>query len=395
MTLAASRTTILVAILMGSRVTAFVPNHHHARPAAPGVISSSSSTSLAAVPALVKRAKKEALKQYVTQGVPDEVMQIYKTMTQQVKETNAAETETAVDDSSTTSVMGPLQDALTRRKGTLTVIAEFRRKRETRDKPKQQLDEEQQDAEPAQEESLESASLNLDPDVLSPMFRASGVSGIAVLADERVGGCSLQDIQVMVTEQSRSQHQVPGPVIVINSDIIIDELQIAQSKALGVGAVLVSLPMNGADQTQMLLQCARAVDLECIVAVETPEQAQQAVDMGASMICVTNVDGADAKAAVIGNLHVPDTRKVTTIANIRAYSDNQWLEVEEAWAIRDKGFNCAWVGDALYKSGTDVMETPAAIIKALKSKSSVKFASPKVYTGKGEGAREYLGDILM
>ena len=392
----AHRTTTLMALvcLLGMNclgASAFVPS----RPAVVRDRSANtlpSSTSLAAVPALVKRAKKEALKQYVTQGVPDEVMQIYKTMMQSVKENESSSSDT------TGGTMGPLQDALTRRKGTLTVIAEFRRKRETRDKPKQQLEEEQQQQPPegaTDAESLESASMNLDPDILSPMFRASGVSGIAVLADERVGGCTYQDLKVMVTEQSRSQHQVPGPVIVINSDIIIDELQIAQSKALGVGAVLVSLPMNGADQTRILLQCAQAVDMECIVAVETAEQSQQAVDLGACMICVTNVDGADAKAAVIGNLKVPETRKVTTIANIRAYSDNQWLEVEEAWAIRDKGFNCAWVGDALYKSGTDVMETPAAIIKALKSKSSVKFASPKVYTGKGEGAREYLGDILM
>jgi indole-3-glycerol phosphate synthase len=221
------------------------------------------------------------------------------------------------------------------------------------------------------------------------------VAGIAVLADENVGGCTYADIASIVTEQSRAHTQVPGPVIVINSDIIIDELQVAQSKVLVVGAVVVSLPMNGLEQTQKLLQCSQAVELECIVSVETKEQAQEAIDLGANMIMVTNVDGADAKQDVICDLAIPENRRVTTIANIRAYNDNQWLEVEEAWAIRDKGFNCVWVGDALYKSGTDVMETPAAIIKAMKSKSSVKWASPKVYTGKGEGAREYLGDIMM
>jgi indole-3-glycerol phosphate synthase len=31
----------------------------------------------------------------------------------------------------------------------------------------------------------------------------------------------------------------------------------------------------------------------------------------------------------------------------------------------------------------------------MKAKSSVKYASPKARSGKGEGAREYLGDILM
>jgi indole-3-glycerol phosphate synthase len=76
-------------------------------------------------------------------------------------------------------------------------------------------------------------------------------------------------------------------------------------------------------------------------------------------------------------------------------SDKGLAEVEEAWACRDKGFNCAWISEALYKAGNSASEHPGAIIKSMVAKASVKWASPVARSGRGEGAREYLGDILM
>jgi indole-3-glycerol phosphate synthase len=97
-------------------------------------------------------------------------------------------------------------------------------------------------------------------------------------------------------------------------------------------------------------------------------------------------------------LIIPDDVNVSFIANIRARPDSSLSEVEEAWSCRDAGFHCAWVGEALYKAGgasADPTEHPGAIIRAMKSKASVQWASPKARSGRGEGAREYLGDILM
>jgi indole-3-glycerol phosphate synthase len=103
----------------------------------------------------------------------------------------------------------------------------------------------------------------------------------------------------------------------------------------------------------------------------------------------------DDKVAVIDGLTIPDGQQVCTIANILTRNDKALQEIEEAWAVRDKGFNCVWVGEALYKSSSDLEEDPSAIIMSMKSKSSLKWASPKARSGRGEGAREYLGDILM
>jgi hypothetical protein len=41
-----------------------------------------------------------------------------------------------------------------------------------------------------------------------------------------MGGCTYEDLKAFVEDQRRSQNLVPGPVQIINSDLIIDELQL-------------------------------------------------------------------------------------------------------------------------------------------------------------------------
>jgi indole-3-glycerol phosphate synthase len=322
-------------------------------------------TSLYAIGFFVKKAKEEELRKYIQEGVPDDVMQTYQQLKDKIETVDLAQPQT----------VGPLQEALTRRKGTLTVIAEYKRR--------------------SSEAENGYISDIFDPELLSPTFREFGASAIAVMADERMGGCTYDDIAAFVEEQRRAQTQVPGPVPVINNDLIIDEIQIARSATMKCAACVINLAVVGKDQTELLLKAAKAVNLEAIVAVSSREEAQTAIDIGARMLSVIHVDGIDAKVEVVRDLNIPDGETVTKIANILAKNNKQLKEIEEAWAIRDKGFNCAWVGEALFKSGSDFTEHPGAIIKSMKSKSSLKWASPKASSGRGEGAREYLGDILM
>lgn len=329
--------------------------------------SSSTTTSLFAIGILKRKAKEASLKEYIQNGVEDHVMEKY----QRLKEQNLETIDLRAHRRD--APKGPLQEQLHRRKGTLTVIAEFKRK---------------------------NAAIGMIPDLfapelLSPTFREFGASGIAVLADEKIGGCTYDDLAQFVEEQRRARSEVPGPVTVINNDLIIDELQVARTAAYGAGACVVTLGVVGPEQCELLLRAAVALDLEAIVAVSSAEEAQTAIDLGARMINVVGVEGVDDKVAIVEGLNIPEGEIVTVIASILVKKDKNVQEIEEAWALRDKGFNCAWVGDVLYKAGTDSTETPGSIIKSMKSKSSLKWASPKVYTGRGEGAREYLGDILM
>ena len=164
---------------------------------------------------------------------------------------------------------------------------------------------------------------------------------------------------------------------------------------MGAAACVIPLEVVGEEQLEVLLKAAKAVDLEGIVAVTSKEEAQKAVDIGARLLLVNCLGAAEEKAAIVEDLSVPEGQQVCTLANILTRKNNQFQEIEDAWALRDKGFNSVWVGDALYKAGNDASESPGAVIKAMKAKSSLKWASPKARSGKGEGAREYLGDIMM
>jgi len=340
---------------------------------------SATSTSLGAIGVFVRKAKEADVRKYCEEGPSESVLALLK----QIKDAAASAATTGdAGGSDDDTPIGFIQSQLTKRKGTITIIAEYKRK------------------------VTGSGFLTdiLPPEILSPVFREFGASAIAVLADERTGGCSYADITTIVQEQNEAQGEVPGPLPVISSDLIVDEIQIAQAADAGAKAITLTYGVwgsggdggsGGSDKVRQFIQDAKSLGLEVIVNVGSADEAQGAIDAGATMISVVGVDGADNKYAVIENLVVPSGRQICTIANILAKDNKAMEEVEEAWMCRDKGFNCVWVSDALYKAGNDPVEHPGAIINSMKAKSSVKYASPKARSGKGEGAREYLGDILL
>lgn len=334
------------------------PRRHHAPTTA-------TSTSLQAIGVFVRKAKEASIRQYCQDGPSESVLSIL----QQIKDGRSS----AQDSSSPSATVGPLQQLLTKRRGTISIIAEYKRNLDG------------------------SAYLSeiLPPRILSPVFREFGASAVAVLADERIGGCTYDDLVDVVEEQREAIGEMPGPLPVICSDLIVDEIQIARAKDSGASGVVVTYGVVGKEKVEQFIKDAGSIGLETIVQVGNAEEAQGAVDVGASILSVVGVDGADAKYAVIESLSIPENRTVCTIANILAKDNKALEEVEEAWICRDLGFNCVWVSDALYKSGNDPVEHPGAIISSMRAKSSVKYASPKARSGKGEGAREYLGDILM
>lgn len=294
--------------------------------------------------------------------------------------------------------MGPLQQSLTRRKGTITIIAEYKRKIADGANGYIRVNGADTNAKQSGQPGVETTGAVNEPILLSSEFREFGAAGIAVLADDRMGGCNYEDLKIFVEEQRRSKNDVPGPVAVINSDVIVDEVQIAKSAVVGASAVILDYELlAGKEDVVKLARAARAVNLEVIVAVRSKEEAQTTIDAvgGSFMISVVGTTGVEEKVAVIEGLEIAADVTISTIANILHRSDQGLAEVEECWSCRDKGFNCAWVSDALYKAGNSQSEHPGAIIRSMAAKSSVRWASPVAKSGRGEGAKEYLGDIMM
>jgi len=355
----------------------------------PRLATTSSSTSLFAVSSLVRKAKETALRKEIKEhGIADDVMENYKVIQEALKK----------EESEAPKEMGPLQQRLTKRKGTITVIAEYKRKIADGANGYINVNGGTDDSVDIEErKSARNLAAN-QPSLLSAEFREFGAAGIAVLADERMGGCNYKDLAEFVEEQRRSKSEVPGPVPVINSDVIVDEVQIAKTAAAGASAVVLDFELlAGVDDVVKLAKAARSVNLELIVAVRSKEEAQTAIAAvgGSFMISIVGKSGVDEKVDVIEGLTIAEDVTITTIANILHRSDQGLAEVEECWMCRDKGFNAAWVSDALYKAGNSSVEHPGAIIKSMTAKSSVRWASPVAKSGRGEGAKEYLGDILM
>jgi len=327
---------------------------------------------LNAIGVLARKAKENDLRKMLEAGeIGEDVILKVKELTEIVK--NMSD-----DDASESYVMGPLQEALTRRKGTITVIAEYKRKFD---------------------ENAAFIAEILEPAILSATFREGGASAVAVMADAQRGGCSYDDLVEIQKEQQTAKGDIPGPLPVISSDLIVDELQIAQASISKASSVAITYNIIGSEEKLgILLKYCKAANLECIVNVINRDEATSAVRAGARLICASGMDGVENKADVFDDTLVKDNANgepICKIAAVLARDNKQLEEVEEVWMLRDRGFNAVWVSDALYKSGNDPLEHPGAIIKSMKSKSSVKYASARARTGKGEGAREYLGDILF
>ncbi|GMH64540.1 hypothetical protein TrRE_jg5713, partial [Triparma retinervis] len=130
--------------------------------------------------------------------------------------------------SSPSSLEAPdlLKTSITKRKGTLTVIAEYKRKL---------------NAEGFVNDIFE-------PELMSPVFREFGASATAVMTDKRMGGCDYADLETVAREQEEAKGDVPGPLPVICSDLIVDKVQIARAKACGAGAITLQLGLLGEEK---------------------------------------------------------------------------------------------------------------------------------------------------
>jgi len=315
-------------------------------------------TSLSAISVLARKAKEAEIQKLKNAGIPEEIQ---------------SKLDEISSEPSIITEPTEFQKALTKRKGTITVIAEYKRR----------------------VGKVGYVTEVLDPDVLSTYFREFGAAAVAVLADERMGGCTYDDLKKTKEEQETARGDVPGPCFVISSDLIVDEIQLAQSAIAGADAVVLTLGVLGQEKLKSFINAAKSIGLDVIVNVSTRDEANQAIQAGGRIICVSGIESIEEKNEVVSDLEIPEGANICTIASILVRDNEELEEIQEAWILRDKGFNSVWVSDCLYKSGQGVNEHPGAIIRSIKAKSSVKYASVKAMGGKGEGATEYLGDLLM
>lgn len=270
----------------------------------------------------------------------------------------------------TRSVATPtLASMLKKRRGTLSLIAEYRRK---------------------------GAGITKDdllpPAIMSRDFRMGGASVVSVLLDKATGGCTVDDAKDVITEQETAKGDFPGPCPLIWHDFMVDEVQLAMAADAGASAVLLSCGALG-DELGTMTAAAKDYGLEIFYEVKSPAELESldATALESGIICMAGMSVNDMLA-----LTPTLQESCVKVAFLPLYDDSQLIEAEDAWRLRDAGVNAIWASEVLYKFGYGDGENTMSVIRAIKSKGSVKYARASgAYNQQGEGAKEWLGDICM
>lgn len=271
--------------------------------------------------------------------------------------------------------------ALTLPKGSLTVIAEVKRRSPSKGK----------------------IGVIKDPGVLSRVYHEGGAACISVLTDLEGFGGTLADLEKVVETQAKFKGNFPGPCPVLRKDFVIDELQIAQAAASGASAVLLIVAALGKDRTKELLQATHDFGLDALVEVHDEEELQVALDVGAEIVGVNNRNLRSFEVSLDTSFRLaplmPDS--IVKVAE-SGIEDNL-----AAWKLRDAGFSAVLVGESLvraYENSSDDNTSytvgynqAKGLIRAFKAKGSVTYGTPSsgAFYGKGEGAKETLGELSI
>lgn len=264
---------------------------------------------------------------------------------------------------------GELSQTLLRPQGAVSCIAEFRRKG-----------------------NLGVIDEVVPPNIVSATFREARAHAVSVLLDATTGGCSVDDVREFVKEQNTAIGDYPGPMPLIVHDVVINEAQLAQASMLGAAGVTLSISVLG-DEISSMFTAATEYGLEPVVVARSKEEliAAGAIE-GVSIVAISGVAVCDIIDMV------PDFPEgVVKVAFLPYYDDKQLIEAEDSWRLRDAGINSIWASEVLYKfTSPEDGDDARSIIKAIISKGSVKYArASNAYSGKGEGAKEFLGIIEM
>lgn len=230
---------------------------------------------------------------------------------------------------------------------------------------------------------------------VSTETRAAGASCLALNMDPATGGCSLKDFAAAKIEQASAAKDYPGPLPLLWMDLLVDQVQLAQAYSAGAAAVTIDKRV-AADAWRDLADTAElCYGLEVFV-VCRPEDLD-GDDLGERSVVLVGTSGIEHAIQLRPRI------AGCAILKIDAKPGQGLEEAEEAWLARDAGFDAVWLSDVLYKFGAfsgklfcAAPDSITSVIKAVKSKASANYARASAsFSGKGEGAKEYLGDILI
>ncbi len=242
-----------------------------------------------------------------------------------------------------------------------------------------------------------------DPTHIARVYRDAGANAISVLTDFEGFGGTLDDLRRVAKAQERFRTDYPGPCPVLRKDFVLDEIQLAEAKAAGADAVLLIVSALGQERTGQLLKAAHEFGLDVLVETHDEEELDMALEVGAEIVGVNNrnLNNFEEKLETSFKLADKIPKHIVSVA------ESGITHHKDAWRFRDAGYNAVLVGEMLvraYENSGDSStgysggyNQAGGLIKAFRAKGSVEFGTNNgaEFFGRGEGAKESLGELMM
>lgn len=189
---------------------------------------------------------------------------------------------------------------------------------------------------------------SLDPAALASRYAAAGAAAVSCLTDREFFGALPDDLP-----QARGAVVIP----VLRKDFIIDPLQIAESLAMGVDAILLIVRILSRGQLGELYSAAREAGLDVLVEVHDEDEIERATACGATIIGVNNRD--------LDTFHVKLETSIALRPRIPAgcvaVAESGIHSPADAQRLIDAGYDAILVGESLVTA-----RDPVAALGALR-----------------------------
>ena len=185
-------------------------------------------------------------------------------------------------------------------------------------------------------------------------YNSKGAAGISVLTDEPFFGGDLDDL---------IQVKVISDIPVLRKDFIIDEWQLAESKAFGADVILLIAACLSPKEVKSLAQAAKAINLEVLLEIHNEEELDHICDE-VDMVGVNNRNLKTFEVDFETSLRL--INKIPT--NKVAVAESGISNVETIVTLKEAGFKGFLIGETFMKE-PDPAIAFAKFIEKLKAKA--------------------------
>jgi len=171
------------------------------------------------------------------------------------------------------------------------------------------------------------------------IYEKAGVAAISVLTEKNFFAGSIQDLRTV-----KKVVKIP----VLRKDFIFDEYQIWESKLARADAILLIMSCLETKQAKELIRISRALNLDVLLEIHSPEEAERSIKLNPEIIGVNNRNLSNLQIDLKTSFQlIKDFRK-----NFRSkvwVSESGLSSQEQLKLLSKEGFNSFLIGESILK----------------------------------------------